>query len=66
MKYRAWGGKAEGNSLSSETFDAMNIAFLGALRDAESEMRHPHRKRLFVLACYFCKHKRINALRFLE
>lgn len=39
VKYQAWGGKIEGNSVSSNTFDAMNIAFLGALRDAESEMK---------------------------
>lgn len=39
VKYHAWGGKIEGNSVSSNTFDAMNIAFLGALRDAESEMK---------------------------
>ena len=39
VKYRAWGGKTEGNPLSSETFDAMNVAFLGALRDAENELR---------------------------
>jgi putative ATP-dependent endonuclease of OLD family len=39
VKYKAWGGKAEGNPISPETFDSINIAFLGALRDAENEMR---------------------------
>ncbi|MCL1976249.1 MAG: AAA family ATPase [Firmicutes bacterium] len=46
VKYRAWGGKTEGNPLSSETFDAMNVAFLGALRDAESEMRPSRTSKL--------------------
>lgn len=46
VKYRAWGGKTEGNQLSSDTFDAMNIAFLGALRDAESEMRPSRTSKL--------------------
>jgi putative ATP-dependent endonuclease of OLD family len=46
IKYRAWGGKTEGNPLSSETFDAMNVAFLGALRDAENEMRPSRTSKL--------------------
>lgn len=46
VKYKAWGGKTEGNPLSPETFDAMNIAFLGALRDAENEMRPSRSSRL--------------------
>lgn len=46
VRYRAWGGKVEGNPISSETFDAMNIAFLGALRDAESEMRPSRSSKL--------------------
>ena len=46
VKYKAWGGKVEGNALSSNTFDAINIAFLGALRDAESEMRPSRSSRL--------------------
>ena len=46
VKYRAWGGKTEGNPLSSETFDAMNVAFLGALRDAENEMRPSRMSKL--------------------
>ncbi len=39
VKYKVWGGKKEGNSLSADTLEAINIAFLGALRDAENEMR---------------------------
>lgn len=46
MKYKAWGGKTEGNPLSPETFDAINIAFLGALRDAENEMRPSRSSKL--------------------
>ena len=39
VKYKAWGGKSEGNPLSADTFDSMNVAFLDALRDAENEMK---------------------------
>lgn len=46
VKYRSWGGKTEGNPLSADTFDAMNIAFLGALRDAENEMRPSRTSKL--------------------
>jgi len=46
VKYRAWGGKTEGNPLSSDTFDAMDVAFLGALRDAENEMRPSRTSKL--------------------
>lgn len=46
VKYRAWGGKTEGNPITSDTFDAMNIAFLGALRDAGNEMRPSRTSKL--------------------
>lgn len=46
IKYKAWGGKIEGNTLSTDTFDAMNIAFLGALRDAENEMKPSRSSKL--------------------
>lgn len=49
VRYKAWGGKVEGNSLSPETFDAINIAFLGALRDAENEMRPSRSSKLASL-----------------
>jgi len=49
IKYRAWGGKAEGNTLSADTFDAINIAYLGALRDAENEMKPSRHSRLATL-----------------
>lgn len=46
IKSTAWGGKTEGNSLSTETFEAIEIAFLGALRDAESEMKPSRSSKL--------------------
>ena len=46
VKYAAWGGKTEGNHLSTDTFDATNLAFLGALRDAENEMRPSRTSKL--------------------
>jgi len=49
IKYKAWGGKTEGNPLSADTFDAMNVAFLGALRDAENEMRPSRTSKLAKL-----------------
>lgn len=35
VKYRAWGGKCEGNLLSSDTLEAINLDYLSALRDPE-------------------------------
>lgn len=49
VKYRAWGGKVEGNPLSADTFDAINLAYLGALRDAENEMRPSRSSKLATL-----------------
>lgn len=34
VKYRAWGGKCEGNLLSSDTLEAINLDYLSALRDS--------------------------------
>lgn len=34
VKPRAWGGKCEGNPLSSDTLEAINLAYLSALRDS--------------------------------
>lgn len=39
VKFQVWGGPVEGNSISSETFDAIQLVYLGALRDAENELR---------------------------
>lgn len=46
VKYKAWGSKTEGNPISADTFDSINIAFLGALRDAESEMKPSRSSKL--------------------
>jgi putative ATP-dependent endonuclease of OLD family len=49
VKCRAWGGKIEGNALSADIFDTMNIAYLTALRDAENEMKPSRSSKLAAL-----------------
>ena len=49
IKYDIWGGKTEENTLSYDTLEAVNIAYLGALRDAEQEMKPSRRSRLAAL-----------------
>ena len=44
-----WGIGTEGNSLSTDTFDAMDVMFLGALRDSESEMKPARNSKLAQL-----------------
>lgn len=44
-----WGIGTEGNQLSSDTFEAMEIVFLGALRDSESELRPSKSSKLAQL-----------------
>ena len=44
-----WGIGTEGNPLSSDTFDAMDVMFLGALRDSESEMKPARNSKLAQL-----------------
>lgn len=39
IKYTIWGGEVEGNQLSTDTLETINLVYLGALRDAENEMR---------------------------
>ena len=34
-----WGFGTEGNSLTTDTFEATDVVFLGALRDSENEMK---------------------------
>lgn len=46
IRYTAWGGPVEGNTLSVETFDALEVVFLGALRDAESELKPSRSSKL--------------------
>lgn len=49
VKGQIWGGKVEGNTLSYDSFDAIQISHLGALRDAEDEMRPSRSSRLAKL-----------------
>lgn len=46
IRYTAWGGPVEGNPLSIETFDALEVVFLGALRDAENELKPSRSSKL--------------------
>lgn len=46
IRYQIWGGPVEGNNISAETFEAIQISYLGALRDAESELRPARSGRL--------------------
>ncbi len=39
IRYQIWGGPVQGNNISSETLEAIQTAYLGALRDAESELK---------------------------
>jgi putative ATP-dependent endonuclease of OLD family len=49
IRYTLWGGPVEGNIVSLETFEAMEIMFLGALRDAENELRPNRTSKLAKL-----------------
>lgn len=44
-----WGFGTEGNLLSSDTFEATDVVFLGALRDSESEMKPSRNSKLAQL-----------------
>ena len=44
-----WGFGTEGNSLSSDTFEATDVVFLGALRDSENEMKPSRNSKLAQL-----------------
>ena len=49
VKAMHWGIGTEGNSLSTDTFDAMDVMFLGALRDSENEMKPARNSKLAQL-----------------
>lgn len=49
VKSFSWGNGTEGNPVSSETFEAIEIAFLGALRDSENEMKPSRNSKLAQL-----------------
>jgi len=44
-----WGFGTEGNQLSADTFDAIDVVFLGALRDSENEMKPSRNSKLAQL-----------------
>lgn len=44
-----WGIGTEGNQLSTDTFEAMDVFFLGALRDSENEMKPSKNSKLAQL-----------------
>lgn len=49
VKSKSWGMGSEGNLISADTFEAIEIAFLGALRDSESEMKPSKNSKLAQL-----------------
>jgi putative ATP-dependent endonuclease of OLD family len=49
VKSISWGNGSEGNPISSDTFQAIEIAFLGALRDSENEMKPSRNSKLAQL-----------------
>jgi putative ATP-dependent endonuclease of OLD family len=49
IRYRIWGGPVEGNTISAETFEAIRVAYLGALRDAENELKPARTGKLATL-----------------
>lgn len=49
IKCKTWGGQCEGNPLSQDTLEAINLAYLGALRDAENEMKPARNSKLASL-----------------
>ena len=44
-----WGIGTEGNQLSADTFEAIDVVFLGALRDSENEMKPSKNSKLAQL-----------------
>lgn len=46
IRLTVWGGEKDGQTVSFETLDLMNHVFLGALRDAESDLRPGRGSRL--------------------
>ena len=46
VRYNAWGGPVDGNTLSTEIFESIQLVSLDALRDAATEMRPSRSSRL--------------------
>lgn len=49
VRYSIWGGPVEGNPLSADVFESIQLVCLGALRDAETEMRPARSSKLASL-----------------
>jgi len=49
VKFKSWGVGSEGNPVSNDTIEAIDVAFLGALRDSESEMKPSRNSKLAQL-----------------
>jgi len=49
VRSKIWGGRSEGNTLTSTSFDSMNVVALEALRDAEKAMRPSRTSRIASL-----------------
>lgn len=49
VRYSVWGGPVEGNAISQETFESLEVMFLGALRDAENELKPTRTSKLASL-----------------
>lgn len=49
IRYQAWGGPVEGNTLSVETLESVQTIYLGALRDANNELRPTRTGKLSTL-----------------
>lgn len=49
IRYQIYGGPVEGNLTSAETFEAIRVAYLGALRDAENELKPTRTGKLATL-----------------
>ncbi len=39
VRYQIWSGPVKGNNISAETIEAIQTAYLGAVKDAESELK---------------------------
>lgn len=49
IRYQVWGGPVEGNTVSSETLEAIQTIYLSALRDANNELKPSRSGKLSTL-----------------
>ena len=57
IRYNIWGGPVEGNALTTENFDPFQLFYLGALRDAENELKPSRSGKLSSLLGCIAKTK---------